>query len=148
MAHKLCHAFFLVRSFFPIPFHMEKGGKPFFFFVKVASGFADLRFTLSLHQIYIKAPVHAFYRPMVTYYCAQSGRVRKQAAYIQPFFRSTHSCRLFDCGRLVFNDCHARVPSASSDFRRCDKSIYPRGSPLYSTSSHCHEASGRTWLRI
>ncbi len=107
MAHKLCHAFFLVRSLFTQSFPYGKYGEDHSLYcVKVASGFCRLALHLVLHQIYIKAPVHAFYRPMVTYYCAQSGRVRRQAAYIQPFFRSTHSCRLFDCGRLVFNDCH------------------------------------------
>ena len=111
MAHKLCHAFFLVRSLLRNPFHMENTEKTILCIVsRLRAAFADLRFTLSCIRFTSRHPVHAFYRPMVTYYCAQSGRVRRQAAYIQPFFRSTHSCRLFDCGRLVFNDCHVSAP--------------------------------------
>ncbi len=111
MAHKLCHAFFLSDRFLRNPFHMENTEKTILCIVsRLRAAFADLRFTLSCIRFAHHAPVHAFYRPMVTYYCAQSGRVRRQAAYIQPFFRSTHPVDFLDCGRLVFNDCHVSAP--------------------------------------
>ncbi len=56
MAHKLCHAFFLVRSLFTQSFPYGKYGEDHSLYcVKVVSGFCRLALHLVLHQIYIKA---------------------------------------------------------------------------------------------
>ena len=111
MAHKLCHAFFSCQIAFYAILSIWKIRKTILCIVsRLRAAFADLRFTLSCIRFTSRPQCMLSIDQWLRTIAPSLGvSVNRLLTYSR--FSEVHTpVDFFDCGRLVFNDCHVSAP--------------------------------------